>query len=146
MAEPRGRSTSAPRLLKILLLTVAGLAVAFLVVRAAAPRVLPPSLSQTIAEEPTNQLFRAAERELLNNRGSLPQATYARVMEAAVRAPVAGEPFMFAAVRALEAGDLRTGEDLMTLARARNPRRLHSGCFASVRPIGSRRAAGHSRC
>ena len=113
---------SAPRLLKILLLTLAGLAVAFLVVRAAAPRVLPPSLAERIAPSNPDQLFRAGGRELVTNRGRLSEATYASVMDAATSAPLAGEPFMFAAVKALDAGDLRNGEALLTVARARNPR------------------------
>lgn len=99
-------------------------ALAWLVVMASADRAFTPQLLERLGLEQTSSdiVFRTVGQEMMTNRGELSPASYQRVGEAALKDPLASEPFTFFALRAVAQGDLPTGERLLAEARRRNPR------------------------
>lgn len=122
MARGRG-SWSAVRVAKFIILLTAAVGLTTLIVYYSAPRALPwLEASQAINGDSPTRVFRDAGREMLDRRGTLEEGTYERLRETLLREPLAPDPLMYLGLRALGAGDLKRGEQLLLAARARNPR------------------------
>jgi tetratricopeptide (TPR) repeat protein len=133
MARAARRGWSPARFIKTITLAIAGLALAWLIVTVSAPRALPMHIATRVGLDNRYPalLFRLAGQELLANRGRLSPETYALLMEAAGKEPLAADPYMFFGLRALESGDIAGAERLLAEARARNPR-LHLARLALI--------------
>ncbi|MFN3724746.1 MAG: tetratricopeptide repeat protein [Allosphingosinicella sp.] len=124
MAESGRRARGALWWLKLLVLAAVALAVAWLAVQTSTVRAFRNQPARVLLIDPGNPdtVFRVASEQLLRNRGQLPAAVEPQIAEAARREPLAAEPFLFFAMRALEQGDISRAEQLLTEARRRNPR------------------------
>jgi pentatricopeptide repeat protein len=124
MAEAGRRARGALWWAKLLILIAAALAVGWLAMEASVVRAFrnQPAKVQLVDPGHPDTVFRLAAEQLLRNRGQLPAEFDSRLLEAARREPLASEPFLFLAMRALEQRDLARAERLLTEARRRNPR------------------------
>ena len=124
MAESGWRARGALWWVKLLVLTVAALALGWLALEASLVRAFRNQPARVLLVDPGNPdtVFRLASEQLLRNRGQLPAQFDPQLLEAARREPLASEPYLFLAMRALEQRDLARAERLLTEARRRNPR------------------------
>lgn len=121
----RGEGYSAGRLAGIALACAAGIALAFLVVRASAVDALvrqnPFAAATAWPSHPGARVGLAMSEFQLRN-GRVSTASQAAALDALGRYPLAEEPFLLAAVEALSKGEDAKGEALLAEAKRRNPR------------------------
>ena len=124
MADTGRRARGALWWVKLLILTAAALAVGWVALKVSVARAFRSQPARVLLVDPGNPdtLYRLASEQLLRNRGRLPAAFDAQLAGAVRREPLASEPFLFLAMRALEQNDLARAERLLTEARRRNPR------------------------
>jgi hypothetical protein len=124
MIELRRSGSKLGWALRLLILSAAALAVAWLVVVSGAARAFPPQspLAERFAAGDTHRVFRQAQEELVTTKGKISDQTAERVVAAVAEAPLAADPFFIQGMRALSAGNLSNGERLLTEARERHPR------------------------
>jgi pentatricopeptide repeat protein len=124
MADTGRRARGALRWVKLLILTAAALAVGWVAFKISVARAFRSQPARVLVVDPGNPdtLYRLASEQLLRNRGRLPAGFDPQLAEAVRREPLASEPFLFFAMRALEQNDLARAERLLTEARRRNPR------------------------
>lgn len=107
-------------LLRLCALLMLAAAVGRLAVITFLPRAVPAAANWGAIDP--DFVFRETERRLVERRGALDDADYARVEAAARLDPIADEPFFFFGLRAVLAGKLADAELLLIEARNRNPR------------------------
>lgn len=112
------------RLLAGLVLLVAALGIGWLAARAALPPLLSarPDLANRFVPGNPDTVFRIATLDYARTRKPPPAADPAFIAQAAARSPLSADPFVFAAVHALAAGDGTRATRLLEEARHRNPR------------------------
>lgn len=120
MASTAGGARRLPRTVMLGLLVIAGIVVAWLCLKTYLPRAFPQAAA--LAAEDPDMIFKQAGEQLLANEGRLPEETLERVSMAVRDAPLASEPFVLFAMKALSENDLVRAERLLVEARARNPR------------------------
>lgn len=124
MARGRRGAVSLPRLIHIGVLALGGAALAWLVLATYLPRSFPGRT--WIADNRAVSVFAAAGQELLSSEGRLSDDMFARLDDAARREPLAGEPFFFYGMKAVEDDDLAKAERFLLEARGRDQRNSYA--------------------
>lgn len=122
MGKSKRGDWSPLRLARALLTAAAAAGLAWLVIVAGGPRAFPHLAAKiSLGEMSPDQLYRRAGEELLS-RSNLTPEIYPLLADAARRDPLAQQPFVFFAVRALAGQDVAYAERLLLEARRRAPR------------------------
>lgn len=129
MARSRSRRRSsdwnARKISRVALCALGALVIAAAVVRTMLLGILLDRESPAaviLGPDDASAIFQAAEREFQDNGGRIGDATAQRVRAAAMQAPLAGEPFLYAAARSQAAGNLGQAIALLEEAKRREPR------------------------
>lgn len=124
MAEARSRFGGIGRITKafLLLLGVLGLGVLVVKVTGALALQRHAAFGALAGAQHPDLIFRQAGEQLVRNRGRVDDQLLARAVAVAHDRPLAAEPFVFAGLRALQAGNLAGAERAFLEARRRNPR------------------------